>query len=263
MNNFLFYFSKIIFQLNRLLGLKFLPNNKKIDNSPLGVELKSILLYHNKGDYLNRNINIYKLLYFVHKLTEISEYDNELLQQFKKSIRKTPENFNGIRFEISTAASLIRKKVNFNKTESPDFEIVNGTSVTHYIECGSIRVTKKKKGQDLLYKIGSVIRQKSKKPYCNAKTALFIDATNIFYNKGIKAGQENYARNYITEQLEQSNYGTIILNVNLFNQDKNHYGSNYMRIDNKKIDDNLLCMLDKHYPLGDERIYKFSFSSEG
>ena len=262
--DFMIQYSSLVLKLNELLGMRFINGNLS-SKTPIGQSLIRIIAFHNQGSYLQRDYEFSKMAMLVKHLQEIAEYDLDLLNTFKKQIYRssTYDKYFGVRFEIEIAASLIRKNIKFTKSESPDF-IVHTNRKDIFIECGSAHLSKPKSG-DITYKISSVINKKSKRPYCNNATALFIDVTNIYYNSSIndilKKGDK--MRESVKNTLRKTEFGNATLFTYIFNKDKNRFESVYTRIDNKNIDDDLLKFLDEHYPLGEYIIYDFAIPPQG
>lgn len=196
----------------------------------------------------------------VKHLKEIEQFDKALLRKFKKEmlahLRTTNafDNYFGIRCEINIAASLIRKGVDFKKSESPDFVINRGNL---FIECGSTHVSKPKPSSK--FKIGSVINQKSKKAYANSKTALFIDITNIIHNE-LNTNNNTLEdlvvieKAYIKDVLVNSKFGNVTIFTYRHNRESNYFESTYARIDNNHIDSHLSVFLDEHYPITNQTV---------
>ncbi len=185
---------------------------------------------------------------------------------FKNNLYKSVSinEYFGVRFEINIAASLIRKRINFSKTESPDFTIQMGTKDI-YIECGSSHLARPK-SVDLKYKIGSIIREKATKVYCNSDTALFIDATNIFNNtpKDILLTAAQFKiRTFIKGTVDSTKFGNVTVFSYIWNKDLNAFQSNYHRIDNEHISKPLKQFLDQFYPIRGFTVLNFEVPSHG
>jgi len=252
------HFRRLVLELGRLL------NKKKIEkNHPIGISLNDILEYHKQKNYNYRDIQLGKLLLLIKHLTVIEKYDKHLLAVFRKKLKKiTVERYYGERLEINTAATLIQKDIKFTKRESPDFDIFENSDTCH-IECTSTHLTKNSlKNKDDIFKIKKAIQEKSKKPYCNKQTALFIDITNLFYF-GLDPEQKDKLHDDIKKILQQSNYGSVLLFGYSKGRNSNTYNSNYNRIDNEKIGNKLSFFLDKHYPLGYVRVREAFFPGQG
>ena len=246
-------------ELNRMLGLRFIWDEdgyKSVGSrTPIGESILMAGIFHNKGDYSRRNVEIAKLSMLVKHLRTIEKYDQRLLDTFKKKLRDTSKNWGtyfGVRLEINIAASLIEKKVIFVKTESPDFTI---RECEVYMECASIHRSNVGSAK-LINKIRSVIAGKSKKAYCNLSTALFVDTTNVSATSEESEDKLLSSKGGLQEIVKQmlkdtnSSYGSILL-FSYFMDLNGSFHSGYWRIDNVNIIPALSSFLDKYYPLGE------------
>ncbi len=245
--------------------LSELPNTQFIEEkdfeTPIGEALKNILWYHDNGRHKERDYEIARLNLLVKHLEEIKQHDENMLNSFRSKINRDDANYYGFRFEVATAASLIRKKVNFEKTETPDFKIIYGNHEI-FIECTS-RHLDKPKSRD--YKIKSAILEKSEKSYCLPNTTLFIDITNIYHHSWLKGQliQSGQLREYVISLLESIKFGSVVLFVFILNKDLNRLELNYLRIDGYQTDLALKKFLDYYYPLGNHIVYDFVIPKRG
>lgn len=264
MIDFMMTFGTLVVELHGLLGMRFIKGNVS-DNSQIGQSLQRIIDFNNFGNYFQRDNELIKMTLLVKHLKEIEGYDLDLLKVFKKQLYKcdTHNKYFGVRFEINIAASLIRKNVIFTKDESPDFVVHSGDRQI-FIECGSAHLSKPKPG-DVIYKICSVINKKSRKPYCNPATALFIDITNIFYNSLINEilPEKDEIKEHIRENLCSIPFGAVILFTYIYNKELNRFESVYIRVDNECIDKILLNFLNEFYPFDEHKIYRYAVPSNG
>lgn len=248
-------------KLSELLNTQFI---KKEDfETPIGKALKNVLWYHNNGRYKERDYELARLKMLVKHLEEIRQHDGNMLNSFRSKINRDDANYYGFRFEVATAASLIRKKVDFEKTETPDFKVIHdGHEI--FIECTS-RHLDKPKSKDLKYKIKSAILEKSEKSYCQPNTALFIDITNIYYHSWLKGQliQSKQLREYVMSLLESIKFGSVVLFVFILNKELNRFELNYLRIDSHQMDLALKKFLDSFYPSGDHMVYDFAIPKSG
>lgn len=263
MIDFLLKFGGVVVELNRLLGMRFIPQNPN-DKSLLGLTLRNILEHHRKGEYFGRDLLFVKVLMMIKDLQEIEKYDSKLLVYFKRKMHesRSRDRYIGTRFEIHVASSLIKKKINFTKTEHPDFTLHVGPKNV-FVECGSAHYLKEY-GNDVFRKLSSVIKKKSEKDYCNSATTLFIDATGLYYNAELN--DVNFDKITIEKQvlddLKNSSFGSVIVFACIFNQEASRLEYNYNRIDNNTIDGVLLDFLNRFYPIRDYTITKYSIASE-
>ncbi len=260
MIGFMFRYSTLVIELNKLLSMKFINNNIYSRNS-IGLSLSSIIEYHNQGDILSRECELGKINMLVKHLKELKIYDNELFIKFKRDILRLSDNLDGyfgVRLEINIATSLIRKKVKFIKTESPDFCILEYNKKI-YIECTSVHISKNiSNKKDLRYKIKTAINNKAKKIYCNNETMLFIDITNIVHHPSVEEIylDKDVLKQYVREIIVNSKFSSVVLFLYEYNREKKMFESVYVRIDNKDIQKKVLVFLDEFYPLGNVRVYK-------
>ena len=137
--DFLLIYGRLISSLNELLGMRFLPGfvNEK---SEIGKILQGIIEFNNSGNTLWRDIECLRLGLFIMELREIKSYDEGLFLRLKKSIHrsKSSDSFFGTRFEVHISSLLIKKGIEFEKDESPDFNIQRDGK-NNYIECTSAR----------------------------------------------------------------------------------------------------------------------------
>ena len=252
MINFLMGYGSLTVELSRLLKMRF-TNKDILNKSKIGKSLVKVLEYHNRGQIQLRDLEIAMLQLLAKQLKNIEDYDTNLLKGFRRQIHRnnTWEQYFGIRMEINIAASLINKNAKFDKAESPDFIIHRKGDV--YIECGSIHIAKP--NDDFLRKkISSVISKKSNKSYCNSTTALCVDTTNIFFHSALRKDffTTDVLKGYTKDTLKnvKSEFGSVILFAYMLNQNLNRYESNYLRIDNKNIDEELMKLLNDFFPLG-------------
>lgn len=254
-------------ELRRLLGIGLI-NGRYTAQHPIRKCVERVLEFHNKRDYASRDYENARLALLAKNLREIEGYDNVnvLLNVFRKAlIRSNDDTYFGIRFEVSTAASLIRSGTPFAKSESPDF-VLTDRLVGAFIECGSAHLSKPKPGiADLKYKIGSVVRDKSRHDYCHEGTALFIDFTNInYHNKNNESMPSVHEwRDYLQQLLQSANFGSIVLWTYIINMDKNKYQWKYTRADAKDPNKALVEFLNAAYPFGHDVTHTYAFLRQG
>jgi hypothetical protein len=203
---------------------------------------------------------------FAKNLREIYEFDKSLYRDYKKIIKRSQniDNFFGIRFEINITAKLIRRKIPFEKTESPDFSIDFHLGKAA-IECTSTRLRKEKEDYDLLYKIESAIRRKSKKEYSNLHTALFLDVTNLVYEV-LNAGAsltKLLDRDKLSGIVRKFDFGNITLFTYLSDSKRGGIESVYTRIDHIRIESGLASLLGICFPHGSLALHEFAVPEEG
>jgi len=231
--DFMLRYGAIVTKLSELLGKKFV--REEDFETPIGKALKEVIQYRNSGKYEERDYELARLEMLVKHLEEIKQYDENVLNSFRRKINRDDTNYYGFRFEVAITASLIRKEVNFGKSESPDFKIQYvGQEI--FIECTSRHLSKPSTG-DLKHKIEEAISKKSEKDYCQPNTALFIDITNIYYHSLLRGqlidGLE--LKEYVGNLLEASNFGSVVLFTYILNKELNRFELDYLRADSSKI----------------------------
>ncbi|MBI1977761.1 MAG: hypothetical protein HYS55_03315 [Candidatus Omnitrophica bacterium] len=256
--DFLLNFSQLVLEINNLLGMSFVPDKTSF-NHPVGILLQQILINSNSEDIEGKNLNFNVLRMFVKHLREVKNHDLKLFHRFRKRIVQANliEHFIGIRFELEIAASLIRKELNFTKSDPPDF-CVSFHDATVYIECRSMMLTSPGKG-DLLYKLSASINAKSRKDYSNSHTAFFIDMTNIDHHSFIRGIdlEKTAVQQEVFSALSKTSYGSALIFTHGLNEEKQTFESVYIRIDNSQVASDLCRFLDECYSFGNYVIPKF------
>ena len=245
---FMFRYLGVVAKLSELLGVKFYTDEE--NDSPIGRGLSDIIRYHDAGLYDIRDCELARVQLLIKHLEEIKAYNNDLLDIFRKKINRDDANYYGFRFEVAIAASLIRKDINFIKTESPDFAIkYDGKNI--FIETTTSHIESKKE-KSIKEKIRRAVNRKSRKQYCDLSTALFIDVTNIVHHGLIRdeLRTDKDLRNYVTKLLKNTSFGSILLFVYICNLDSWRFELDYIRLDSREIDPVLKKFLDRYYPKG-------------
>lgn len=166
--------------LNHVLGSTFV-TGKDGFSGPIGQMIRQVLSYHRSGERYARDWEAFRIGLLAMELHELRSTRPEVVAGLRRAIRRATLNeYFGVRFEVEIAFLLHRGNVTFTKSESPDFEITLADGELIFLECCSTNVGRPK--ENLTYKITSALTRKSKKPYANEKTALFIDFTNILHN---------------------------------------------------------------------------------
>lgn len=96
----------------------------------------------------------------------------------------TWEGYFGVRQEIRTAASMAAKRLEFKKSETPDFIVrMPESDALVGVECTSCVLPERLSDpqKELMYKIGSALRKKSSKAYGVHTPILEIDITNLLF----------------------------------------------------------------------------------
>lgn len=254
----------ILIELSRLLEMKFLQGENFYH--PVVSVIREIDSYHVQKNEQQKILQISKIERWVKLLQTIESYDKKLLDGFRKTIQEaTTEEFFGVIFEIGITSRLINEKVNFRKTESPDFTL--STDKTElFIECTSTHEIQKIKDiKKPIKKIRFAITAKSKKAYCHNKTALFMDITNLYFQNAHTEKNDfdkDNLKKYVKKYLQKSNFGNVTLFSYILDTEKNIQFHNFIRVDNTNIDSSLKNFLDKMYPVGNISINKPMFPSQ-
>ena len=260
---FMLQYGNIVVKLSQLLNKKFL---KREDfQRPIGQAIENIIRLHNMGMYEQRDYEIARLKMLVKHLEEVKQQNENMFKIFQTRINKSDTDYLGFRFELATAASLIRKGINFEKTESPDFTI-NWKGHKIGIECVNVHI-EKPTSKNLIHKIKKAIKRKAGKTYSivTSKILLFIDVTNIYFH-GLLRGElfdEKELKERIGRILNLTNFGGILLFVFVLNKTLSRFELNYFRIDKPKIDPLLKDFLDYCYPCGSHDVYDFALPQKG
>jgi hypothetical protein len=251
-------------ELKTLLGERFIKDNT-FNKHPIRQAIDSVLIHHANKDFASRDYINGIITMLVKNLQEVKNGDEKTFKTFSKSIvNSNDDTYFGIRMEISTAASLIRYNIEFEKTESPDFTL-GGEWTGLFIECGSVHLSQvKDSSKDLKYKISSVLKEKGRKVYDNDSTALFVDFTNINFQNMVKhfTQEESNLKNYVYHILKGLKFGSVILFFYMVNMDSNKYQWKYHRIDNTYPHELLVKFLNSTYPLGRDVTHKYGFPSK-
>src|SRR5579859_3724686 len=213
--------------------------------------LKNVGFYDQLKLFDKRDYSLSQLEVFVSDLLKIEKYNVAMLRKFKKSLISAEENnFYGIRFEVKIASIFIDKKINFKKSESPDFTI-SDPQENLFFECGSVHLSKDK-AEDLKYKLSSCIREKSDLPYANSQTALFISASNIYYhsekNKTPLSAEELF--DFLKPIVNNCNFGSVFIFISYALSTTKEYTIGFWRFDNEKIKKEFKEFLELYFPHG-------------
>jgi len=262
---FLVSYGALTVSMSEMLGMRFTPGSPA-QESPVGASLKATLRYHNEGKYELRDTEMAKLALFERHLLTIKARP-DVLRVFAQRMR-SPDAWNqyfGTRLEVNIAASLLRKGVEFEKTEPPDFTIHwHGNQLL--LECGSAHLTERK-DTDVRYKLDSVIHEKSAKPYCCPAAALCIDGTNILFSAAYndvawtKAELVQYIR--CSLRRHSSAFGSVLVFTYIIDRNRRRFESNYLRIDNAAPDVALVSFLDEFYPRGEHHVDSWAYPNYG
>lgn len=200
--------------------------------------------------------------FIVEDLSLIKNYDVNLFNYFRKELKRKElpeETYFGLRLEIRTSASLIKKSIEFTKSETPDF-IINNTQLG--IECTSAHISLhgNTKPNEVLYKVQEAIKKKNKYQYKTSKIILLLDVSNLLFHEGNKycnkilADKDN-TYPVLGKNVNDSKFLSLIYFSYAWVPVKGSNGATlhnlYCRIDNKKVDRDTMMFLNVHFPLGD------------
>lgn len=192
----------------------------------------------------------------------IRNHDQDQFKHFRKELKRNgtlEDTYFGIRLEIRTSASLIKKNIGFIKSETPDF-IMNDVELG--IECTSVHISlnSNSRPNEVLYKVRSSINKKNDYEYKTDKVVLFIDASNLLFHEGneycnkVLADKEN-SYPILIKDVNDSKFMSIIYFTYTWVPVQVNNGATlhnlFYRIDSSNIDNTTCVFLDTHFPLGD------------
>jgi hypothetical protein len=239
------------------------------ENHPISKIIRRIIKYHKEGRYHERNTEELRLEMLMKHLKNIRTHDLTLFNKLRSEFEKRMSDIGswGIRFEIRVCSELINANIHFIKRESPDFEIKYNKEVS-WIECTSIRKTSSKRVPSLIESIRSKFNDKARKPYCNTKTALFIEITNVLQKIGrirnfsITENLESI-KNEIPSLFNNNNFGAVFLCFSIYDPNKGIFHNGRIRIFNPSIDASLKTFLYVTYPPQPRYVESFLIPIEG
>jgi hypothetical protein len=253
-------------RLNKILKSSYYFGNDG-RKGPIGKMIQDILNYHlriiNRSSedplrikdlrYL-RDSHLQLLARFGMELEYLRNNNYDVYKLFIKVLRKDKQNYYGYRFELKIAIMLMSQKIDFEKAESPDFNI-NFNNSRIFIECGTTTLDKSK-NVDVRYKINSVIEKKSKMDYANNDTVLFIDYSNIMYNSLLSGNRikPEYLIDSFNEVIQKSNFGAVVLFANVLNWETKIFNLTACPIKGIQISNELNSFMNYLFPNDDTEI---------
>lgn len=129
--------------------------------------------------------------FLLQDMDQLREEAPAVFSALRIQLRRTGqrEDYFGVRQEIRTAASLSTKRIQFQKTECPDF-ILSTDQGSFGVECTSCQLSGElSQDKDVVYKIQSALKKKARKTYAIYPVVLEIDITNILFHAGQSAAQ--------------------------------------------------------------------------
>lgn len=241
----------------------------KSQDHPIIKILNRIEKYHKQGRFFERNTEENRLEMLIKQMNDIKKYDLSLFNSFRNEFNKRSADPGcwGIRFEIRVCSELIKSGIAFKKGESPDFKIFDHQ--THaWIECTSLRFISSKKPIVLDERVVSKYISKSHQPYCNLKTALFMDITNIMQKISQKEQQDisfhiNHTRQAIQSSFSVDNYGALFLCFSIYNPQENIFQTGHVSFFSPHVDENLSFLLNKTHPYKPQQVSAYFIPVEG
>lgn len=251
---FMRQFASVMSKIANLLEMRFTPQSEEGMEEFLYQISKGVLQLHRNQNTLARDYELARLAMFAKHLTEVHENNTKLFNQYKQELNEIGyDRYFGVRFELDTAASLIRKDVAYEHPDPPDFviqreqgEIAIECTTSHF--SGGERTAREKYTQFLT--------SKSSKDYFNEGTALFVDVTNIDYSEA-----HTDEPNKISSEEEKKwvrecsdNFNLDIGSVILFRYvgHGTGVGHHYRRCDiQENISQELREFLDDYYPISE------------
>ena len=155
--NFLKMFFQLSLSLSELLNIPFVPHEEI--GGVVGKQLRDLLRIYNQGQYdlLCYNSTLVSLL--ADELNEIKKFDPRLIKKFQKNyVRGAYDQYYGFRMEVSSAAFFIKKGIQFEKNERPDYTISIQGQNNIFVECTSSHINPLANHSNLLNKIISPIK---------------------------------------------------------------------------------------------------------
>lgn len=264
-------FRSTVHELERLLDFHFLPRvNLRSAKDTLYVKRKKPIsdwieqVFHDDrtGDIKSREYGLCRIAMLVIDLQIIENASPRLLAHFRRSFRKHSDNqFWGLRFEIDVASTLVKENVSFQLgCQLPGGDALNGDFVcgTAAIECTSIHAGSKKRFNSYLEKISRTIRKKRVKPYACSNVALFLDVTNIFFERAFDTNpiSNEELRHTLSSEAAMSGFGSIVASIWFFNEDRSlsrsRYQNLFVREDTMTISSNLSALLSRDLKLNQQ-----------
>ena len=218
------------------------------------------------GDYMAARFVGLRLKLLREDLLIVREKNSDAFNKLCRELRNSRDNdgFFGHRFELRIAASLISKEVEFRKSESPDFTIVQNSPV--FLECTSLRSRGSPIGKkQFLKKLVDAISAKEGKEYAKTDCALLIDQTNLYYNLSPDAWQEIHDEFSadVMRWADEEKFGSVLLFLVSYSQRDSFLRYTFNRVDSPSVSLHLMTFLDAKYPLGSTSIRGPAVPREG
>lgn len=232
-------------------------NELEIKDSSNVIEYQFNVIYRDvetKGINLRDNLHQLRLMYLLHNLRVIKSGSNsETAHKLIKDLRQAKDDdksFYGFRFEIYIAHRFVRDKIAFEKSESPDFNIIHFGNST--IECSGLH---SRGGTNTVErfekKVIEKIKDKEAKIYAKAECALFLDVTNLLFSLDNTEDWQVLLDNLnisIAKYIASDKFGSVIIFALVYSQKQHNIRYVHNRIDSKNINKDLLNFLESHFP---------------
>lgn len=249
-----FYLSILISvstELARLLNTRFIPHQNV--GGLLSRITGQILIKLNQKDFESVARELTKLSLLCDELKDIEKYNVGLLKKFQTVYKKKRMEYFGFRLEVATASMLIRNKMNFEKSERPDYIINTSSNKKIKIECCTSHLSKLQ-DKDISYKIQSAINKKLKHNYLDNESVLFLDITNLIHHSIVTNNclYQESIESTVKEAMKNSDLGSVCIFFYMLDKDKDFYGHHHStRVDNDNISSSLLDFLNKYFTIPD------------
>lgn len=223
-------------------------------DSPLAQHFQSSKGALRRGAFDIAELEIRNLAAKYMELVDIGKYDPQLLKRLKRRLgTHRLDDYFGVQCEISVASMLLRKGLQFTCPDPPDFEIsTDAVEQAAYIECTSIHV-EKDSDKMLIYKVGSPINDKKQKEYCNARTALVVDVTNVMYHSHKNGWNLNpfAIKERFSDGAANSGFGAVLIFCEVGNLKKLRVETLYSHLAIESPSTELQTVLDQCFPDGE------------
>jgi hypothetical protein len=257
-NKFVEECNKVFEALSNVLGIQ-LDKAKKADLGLIGLYYGELERGVEIGSDKLAQCGLEKLKRLLGELLVAKAFFEKQNLQFSRIVQElisdNPSNSFGARAELIMLNLLLEDYYhdetlslsNFTKRESPDYYISTPQGDV-FLEVTHVRThsNSKRKGSTG-YKIKRAIEAKSKKPYANRETALFLDITNLAYREALAGRDPNLLRAYAEKTLRASQFGAVVLVQSAFNSE-GKYIPLYQTFLHGDASEALVGFLNRYYP---------------
>lgn len=170
---------------------------------------------HFKAKSVQFNYDILVILRIAKMLETLELHNIDAFRYLNKRIRKelNSEAWQGTAFELDVAQTFAKKGFDFIMLEgysNPDIKLKHFTSEI-FIELTTVMKNDITLGKSSAYKVSKAIREKSKKPYSNRNTVLFIEISNFIYHQIVSGVDDLEDDTEIKNALQNHSFGAIVL----------------------------------------------------